>query len=1691
MLQKLMSTPARSTCLMWVLATLPLQSQIVDGSFESELYLGWKVEEAPGGQANRNCGAWTIVKNGQSIAPGQQIWDYADGSYIVASAPDLPPTFAVTEGKLAAAQLQGCPLTTRRLSQVVTLAANAATLCWDMRYTNHHSAFVAGTQDIQVTVRSATTGAVLPDGAIFRTTEGVDQQSVSSMMPFEADISAFAGQTVRIAFDLNAAIDQVPFKGIDVTLDNVRTCDANGNEIPGDYDVDGVRDDLDNCRTAANPTQADVDGDSFGDVCDNCREIANASQIDADADGVGDTCESDDFTEGDVYFLATGYPLGHFLLDEKKTAIVRLDPTSGRRTILHIFETNSTNLDHMNYDPFRKRLLLKESPTATQFLQIDSQGLTSTLPVSWPHSTFLWAPTGDGRIYMIGQGETGGRSVGYLDENGEGHDLLGLDGNVLRLGLLGSSAGGLLYDLGTDSLFLAQVDGGSQTNVLKLPLTPSGKALRAPIQSVSYDAYPVAGAEVPVGVSAGPLGSMLIKIDINSNSPGVLLFTVDPVTLQFADFATLTGFTAASGPATYNSRSGRAVEATRVLNTTFEAINLRAFERLGAPQTGELLAEYLSGFTPTGVQRVISIGDTVNRSYRLTVEVDGLRPGGEIHGIAGERLRLHGTAYLRASHPGVTGWSLGIRAEGADAVFGFDPCDAACASSLVFVKGDDEVASNDPVTVDAGIVDHVTLRPGARLSSRRAKVLRFWVDVTVPQSLNGETVRLAFDDNLVWNGTRVTNTVTRADRTITAEQGIFLGETSFTVKDAELLPLPASHAFTLTPAEPLRVFRLDPPAANALLLRLIDLDPEAANALYFSQGHSLIPGNFELAADERFLASQRLAAWTLRNEPVFVECRGTRFPDGINEVELRIEGKQIALESLSASRGSGQMSAAIRGAGFTTGVQFQLVPQAGGMPLVPTSVVVVSSGRAEASFVLNRPPGLYDLHVEAPGGESDVLSGAFELIEERVGPVIEARLTGLRAYRYNRESRLTLDYRNVGDQEATAPLFKIVGPPLSELRLEHERGYQARELLVLGTHPGGIPGRIPPGGSGQIPIILRLASCEAACEDPVDLFVLRRSTELIPWSSLPSLSGMDQATWTSASPRLFRRLGATWSRYGESLSELATRLSRRGDPSASVLELCRFAVRDALGRPPSAVTGRLTFAGSGAPLLGATVVVRQGGVSVASGVSDSLGEFAVDWLEGGRTYELVVAGHAVVGSADGSASLFMPALGDLHRFDLVVQPAARNAVPGCANCDERNLPTAPLTPPAHLFERVSQRPLRVVNSWDPNDKNGSDDLGAPVPPDEVLEYAIYFENEAARATAPAQEIVVTDWLDPQRFDLGTFQVGDVRLGTLPHQFLALSNRAFLLGSGYTASPSSQRFFGIDSLQVSTEVEDQGDVLQIDQQISVSWALDSQTGEATWHIRTSSAEALAGVLPVNDATGRGEGHLTFTIQPLSTLSSGTEVENLGRIEFDDNPAISTRAWVNTIQRPTLAAPTLPRPTDSASDVDPASVLQWNAAGADTFDVFLWRAGDAKPVVPVAVGNRFYRPVKLEESITYEWQIVARTATGGSAPGPVWRFTVRPPVVSPPFIRGDANADGASNLSDASHLLRFLFTGGVEPICLSAADANADGELDVSDAVAILLALFVTGADLPAPYPDCGVPPGPRSDVTECLAFDLCF
>ena len=148
----------------------------------------------------------------------------------------------------------------------------------------------------------------------------------------------------------------------------------------------------------------------------------------------------------------------------------------------------------------------------------------------------------------------------------------------------------------------------------------------------------------------------------------------------------------------------------------------------------------------------------------------------------------------------------------------------------------------------------------------------------------------------------------------------------------------------------------------------------------------------------------------------------------------------------------------------------------------------------------------------------------------------------------------------------------------------------------------------------------------------------------------------------------------------------------------------------------------------------------------------------------------------------------------------------------------------------------------------------------------------------------------------------------------------------------------------------------------------------------------------------------------------------------------------------------------------------SVVSGDAAVAD-------RGGGEAEVAAASAGTVVVR-VEAGDGICLDASAEHTIAFGGGAPF---------------FHRGDANADGALNITDGIFVLNYLFLGGDEPSCLEAANANDDDSINITDGIFVLNYLFLGG---PAPAPPgppeepCG--PDPQGSPTNlgCASYPHC-
>lgn len=222
---------------------------------------------------------------------------------------------------------------------------------------------------------------------------------------------------------------------------------------------------------------------------------------------------------------------------------------------------------------------------------------------------------------------------------------------------------------------------------------------------------------------------------------------------------------------------------------------------------------------------------------------------------------------------------------------------------------------------------------------------------------------------------------------------------------------------------------------------------------------------------------------------------------------------------------------------------------------------------------------------------------------------------------------------------------------------------------------------------------------------------------------------------------------------------------------------------------------------------------------------------------------------------------------------------------------------------------------RITGSFDPNNITGPAGAEAdPVPdvitPDQsrfdgfvaqgsFYDYRIDFEN-LETATAPAQFVTITQQLDAD-LDWSTFAFRGAGFGP----FFAEATGD--IGTTFSAVVDATATLGL--------------------RISINGSLDVTTGLLTVVFRGLDPvtgdlplNALAGFLPPEDGTGRGQGFVSYEVRPRDGLADETRFDARASIVFDVNEAILTPSVHNTLdtRRPAVTI------EQAAGQADPAPV-----------------------------------------------------------------------------------------------------------------------------------------------------------------------
>lgn len=237
---------------------------------------------------------------------------------------------------------------------------------------------------------------------------------------------------------------------------------------------------------------------------------------------------------------------------------------------------------------------------------------------------------------------------------------------------------------------------------------------------------------------------------------------------------------------------------------------------------------------------------------------------------------------------------------------------------------------------------------------------------------------------------------------------------------------------------------------------------------------------------------------------------------------------------------------------------------------------------------------------------------------------------------------------------------------------------------------------------------------------------------------------------------------------------------------------------------------------------------------------------------------------------------------------------------------------------------------QFITPGDPNDKTGSVGQGPQqyLSGRQPLRYSVFFENVAA-ASAPAQQVVIADPLDPTSLDLTTLALGPIVFG----------GTTIVPPPGLTQYSTNVDFRPTHNLIVGVRVN-----------------FDSTKGILTWKFTSfdgttglPTTDPSLGFLPPNVAPPQGQGAVFFTVMPKKGLATDTPIQNQATVVFDALAPIATQTWLNTIDNtnPMSQMSALPMAETSAN-----FKVAWSGTdvGSGVKDFNIYVSDDSGPFVP---------------------------------------------------------------------------------------------------------------------------------------------
>lgn len=231
------------------------------------------------------------------------------------------------------------------------------------------------------------------------------------------------------------------------------------------------------------------------------------------------------FNDGEIILVSSSLPNNSSAF----AGVMRIDPATWTKSV--IYSGSAASVGRSAYDPYRDRVVAGADGVNSGLTLIAADGSLAHLPYAGSQDLNFPAATGDGRIYVIHSG--GQKNLAYFDASSVLHNLLKSDG--VSIATAGSNVQATYFDLATSSLYIGTWNGGlAPLRVERVVVNAAGDQI---VSRQSVDFTGGGSGEAIVGLSAGPSGTVFVKIDDNSGAAVARMMMVNPATMTATTFA--------------------------------------------------------------------------------------------------------------------------------------------------------------------------------------------------------------------------------------------------------------------------------------------------------------------------------------------------------------------------------------------------------------------------------------------------------------------------------------------------------------------------------------------------------------------------------------------------------------------------------------------------------------------------------------------------------------------------------------------------------------------------------------------------------------------------------------------------------------------------------------------------------------------------------------------------------------------------------------------------------------------------------------------------------------------------------------------------------------------------------------------------------------------------------------------------